>query len=140
LWLRRLESEEITMERATPILPADDLSVAKSFYVDRLGFSIRFEVSEDGKNGLLGLQRGTIYLTLDSPMSGHGREACVSLEVENGPGGSRDTEREHRGLGVLGMRERAQVVGAGAPGVPPLWGALRGRTGIEPSWRLNWPV
>ena len=71
------------MERATPILPADDLSAAKSFYVDRLGFSIRFEVSEDGRNGLLGLQRGTIYLTLDSPMSGHGREACVSLEVED---------------------------------------------------------
>jgi len=69
------------MERATPILPADDLTVAKSFYVDGLGFSIRFEVSDDGKNGLLGLERGTIYLTLDSPMSGHGREACVSLEV-----------------------------------------------------------
>ncbi|HEX7774536.1 MAG TPA: glyoxalase superfamily protein [Pyrinomonadaceae bacterium] len=71
------------MERATPILPANDLSVAKSFYVDGLGFSVRFEVSEDGKNGLLGLQRGTIYLTLDSPMSGHGSEACVSLEVED---------------------------------------------------------
>lgn len=71
------------MERATPILPADDLSAAKSFYVDRLGFSIRFEVSEDGKIGLLGLERGTIYLILDSPMSGHGREACVSLEVED---------------------------------------------------------
>ena len=71
------------MERATPILPADDLSAAKSFYVDRLGFSIRFEVSEDGKSGLLGVQRGTIYLTLDSPMSGHGREACVSLEVDD---------------------------------------------------------
>ena len=71
------------MERATPILPADDLSAAKSFYVDRLGFNIRFEASEDGRNGLLGLQRGTIYLTLDSPMSGHGREACVSLEVED---------------------------------------------------------
>ena len=71
------------MERATPMLPADDLNAAKSFYVDRLGFSIRFEVSGDGKNGLLGLQRGTMYLTLDSPMSGHGREACVALEVED---------------------------------------------------------
>jgi catechol 2,3-dioxygenase-like lactoylglutathione lyase family enzyme len=71
------------MDRATPILPADDLSVAKSFYVERLGFSVRFEVSDDGKNGILGLQRGTIYLTIDSPMSGHGREACVSLEVED---------------------------------------------------------
>ena len=71
------------MERATAILPADDISAAKSFYVDRLGFSIRFEVSDDGKNGLLGLQRGTMFLTLDSPMPGHGREACVSLEVED---------------------------------------------------------
>jgi uncharacterized glyoxalase superfamily protein PhnB len=71
------------MERATPILPADDLTIAKSFYVDGLGFSVRFEFSEDGKNGLLGLQRGSIYLTLDSPMSGHGREACVSLEVDD---------------------------------------------------------
>lgn len=71
------------MERATAILPADDISVAKSFYVDRLGFGIRFEVTEDGKNGLLGLERGTMYLTIDSPMSGHGREACVSLEVND---------------------------------------------------------
>lgn len=71
------------MERATPILPADDLSAAKKFYVDGLGFNIRFEVTSDNKNGLLGIERGTMYLTLDSPMSGHGREACVSLEVED---------------------------------------------------------
>lgn len=71
------------MERATPILPADDLAVARAFYVDRLGFSVRFELSDDGKTGLLGLQRGTIYITLDCPMSGHGREACVSLEVDD---------------------------------------------------------
>lgn len=38
--------------------------------------------------------------------------ARAVLEIENGPGGTRDAEREHRGLGVLGMRERAQVVGA----------------------------
>jgi hypothetical protein len=67
-----LEREDRAMERATPILPADDLGAAKSFYVDGLGFSIRFEVSSDGKNELLGLERGTMYLTLDSPMSGHG--------------------------------------------------------------------
>ena len=71
------------MERATAILPADDLGAAKTFYVDGLGFTIRFEVSTDGKNGLLGLQRGTIFLTLDSPMSGHGRDACVALEVND---------------------------------------------------------
>lgn len=71
------------MERAIPILPADDIAVAKEFYVDRLGFSLRFEASDDGKTGLLGVDRGGISLTLDSPMSGHGREACVTLQVES---------------------------------------------------------
>lgn len=71
------------MERAIPILPAEDLSVAKAFYVDGLGFRITFEASEDGRSGLLGLERGTIQLTLDSPMEGHGRNACVSLQVED---------------------------------------------------------
>lgn len=65
------------MERAVPILPADDLAVAKEFYVDALGFSVLFEATDGGNTGLLGLQRGTLYLTLDCPMSGHGREACV---------------------------------------------------------------
>ena len=71
------------MERAIPILPADDLRVAREYYVDRLGFRVRFEATDDGKEGLLGLERGTIWLTLDSPMSGHGREACVSLAVDD---------------------------------------------------------
>lgn len=71
------------MERAVPILPADDLGVAKQYYVDALGFDVVFEVTDDGKAGLLGVQRGTIRITLDSPMDGHGREACVSLEVES---------------------------------------------------------
>jgi len=71
------------MEKAIPVLPVDDLSVAKEFYVDRLGFTVRFEATEDGTDGLLGVDRGGISITLDCPMSGHGREACVSLEVEN---------------------------------------------------------
>lgn len=71
------------MERAIPILPADDLRVAREFYVDRLGFEVRFEATQDGRRGLLGLQRGGIWLTLDCPMRGHGRDACVSLEVED---------------------------------------------------------
>jgi catechol 2,3-dioxygenase-like lactoylglutathione lyase family enzyme len=71
------------MEQAIPILPADDLAVARAYYVDRLGFRVLFEASEDGRSGLLGLERGTIRLTLDSPMHGHGRNACVSLEVED---------------------------------------------------------
>lgn len=71
------------MERAVPILPGDDLGVAKEFYVNTLGFRASFEATEDGKHGLLGLERGTIALTIDCPMSGHGRDACVSLQVEN---------------------------------------------------------
>lgn len=69
------------MERAVPILPADDLATARQFYVDGLGFEVTFEATEDGHTGLLGVRRGTIALTLDCPMDGHGRNACVSLEV-----------------------------------------------------------
>jgi catechol 2,3-dioxygenase-like lactoylglutathione lyase family enzyme len=71
------------MERAIPVLPADDLAVAKKFYVDGLGFSVLFEASDDGRTGWLGVERGGIRLTLDCPMAGHGRDACVSLEVES---------------------------------------------------------
>ncbi len=71
------------MERAVPILPVDDLGVAKQFYVDALGFEVTFEASEDGKSGLLRVSRGTIALTVDCPMDGHGRNACASLEVES---------------------------------------------------------
>jgi uncharacterized glyoxalase superfamily protein PhnB len=71
------------MERAVPVLPADDLSVAKDFYVRGLGFTVTWEVTDDGKTGLLGVERGAIALTLDAPMDGHGRDACVSLHVEN---------------------------------------------------------
>ena len=71
------------MERAVPVLPADDLGVARDFYVDRLGFRVTFEATDDGKTGLLGLERGSIALTIDCPMSGHGRDACVSLQVHD---------------------------------------------------------
>jgi catechol 2,3-dioxygenase-like lactoylglutathione lyase family enzyme len=70
-------------ERAVPILPATDLRVARQFYVDALGFEVEFESTEDGVTGLLGVRRGTIYLTLDCPMDGHGRDACVSLQVSD---------------------------------------------------------
>lgn len=72
------------MERAIPMLPADDLAAAREFYVDRLGFTVRFEWRQDDpKLGLLGVDRGTISLTIDAPMTGHGRDACVSFEVES---------------------------------------------------------
>jgi hypothetical protein len=32
------------MEQAIPILPADDLSIARAFYVDGLGFSVTFDL------------------------------------------------------------------------------------------------
>jgi catechol 2,3-dioxygenase-like lactoylglutathione lyase family enzyme len=47
------------MERAVPVLPADDLGVAKDFYASTLGFEVLFEASEDGRN------------------------ACVSFEVDD---------------------------------------------------------
>jgi uncharacterized glyoxalase superfamily protein PhnB len=72
------------MELAVPVLPVDDIEVAKRFYVDQLGFSKNWEYrDESGKEGLLGVQRGGMKITLDCPMSGHGRDACVSLEVES---------------------------------------------------------
>jgi catechol 2,3-dioxygenase-like lactoylglutathione lyase family enzyme len=73
----------VSTERAVPILPVDDLVVARQFYVGALGFEVTFEASADGRTGLLGLRRGTIYLTLDCPMSGHGRDTCVSLLVDS---------------------------------------------------------
>jgi catechol 2,3-dioxygenase-like lactoylglutathione lyase family enzyme len=73
----------VTMERAVPVLPVDDLRRAREFYVDKLGFTATFEVSEDGRTGMLGVARGSIAITLDCPMDGHGRNACVSLEVSD---------------------------------------------------------
>ena len=71
------------MELAVPILPADDLAAARAFYVDGLGFTVRFEATDDGHRGLLGVARGPIWLTIDAPMSGHGRQACASLLVDD---------------------------------------------------------
>ena len=76
--MRRKCYAERNMERAIPVLPADDLAAAKAFYVDGLGFRVRFEAA-----GMLGVERGGIVLTLDSHMDGHGRDACVSLEVDD---------------------------------------------------------
>ena len=70
-------------ERAVPILPGDDLGIAKDFYVGKLGFKLQYEATEDGKNGIMGVKRGTIELTIDCPMSGHGRNACASLIVNS---------------------------------------------------------
>jgi uncharacterized glyoxalase superfamily protein PhnB len=71
-------------ELAVPILPVLDLDIAKRFYVDQLGFSLNWEWRADsGAEGMVGVQRGGMKITLDCPMSGHGRDACVSLEVES---------------------------------------------------------
>lgn len=71
------------MERAIPTLPVDDLAIAKAYYVDGLEFSVAFESTKDGATGLLGIERGGMALTLDCPMAGHGRKACVSRQVES---------------------------------------------------------
>ena len=72
------------MERAVPILPAENLKAAKDFYTS-LGFHVTFEEVRDdaGKTGIMGVERGTIALTIDAPMTGHGRDACVSLLVDD---------------------------------------------------------
>jgi uncharacterized glyoxalase superfamily protein PhnB len=71
------------MERAVPNLPADDLQVAKDFYVGKLGFKVLYEATADGKSGVVGVQRGGFALHLDAPMSGHGRNVVVTLEVDD---------------------------------------------------------
>ncbi|MES2623944.1 MAG: glyoxalase superfamily protein [Pseudomonadota bacterium] len=71
------------MERAIPILPVDNLYLAKLFYVDALGFHVVFETSDDDVSGIMGIARGTIGLTLECPMKGHGRHVCVALEVDS---------------------------------------------------------
>ena len=71
------------LERAVPIFACDDLAVARDFYVRKLGFTVVWESSEDGTNGIMGLERGTIELTIDCPMTGHGRNACASLRVNS---------------------------------------------------------
>jgi uncharacterized glyoxalase superfamily protein PhnB len=76
-------NREYNMERAVPVLPVDDIARAKEFYVDGLGFEVTFDVSYGDGAGLLGVRRGTIAITLDCPMDGHGRDACVSLEVDD---------------------------------------------------------
>ena len=72
-----------TSSQAIPILPAEDLATGKDFYVNELGSRLTFEASEDGHAGIVGLERGTMRITLNSPMDGHGRNACVCLPVAN---------------------------------------------------------
>jgi catechol 2,3-dioxygenase-like lactoylglutathione lyase family enzyme len=75
--------EVFAMELASPNLPVDDLATAKAFYVGALGFEVEFEATDDGRSGILGVRRGTMHVTLDCPMSGHGRDACVTLRVDD---------------------------------------------------------
>ena len=70
-------------ELAVAVLPTDDLADAKAFYLDGLGFLVLWEASADGHSGLLGLARGTMQITLDTEMDGHGRNACVALHVKD---------------------------------------------------------
>ena len=74
----------IELERAIPILPVDDPAEAKRFFVDTLGFRLVFEAHypyDPGGGTILGVERGSIRIHLDCPMPGHGRDACVYLDV-----------------------------------------------------------
>jgi catechol 2,3-dioxygenase-like lactoylglutathione lyase family enzyme len=70
------------MELAVPVIPANDIAEARQFYVDRLGFQVTFEDS-DGTRGIMGVRRGSMEIVIDAPMAGHGRQACVSLRVDD---------------------------------------------------------
>lgn len=39
-----------------------------AFYVDRLGFTLQWEETSDGRAGITGVARGGIELTVDCPM------------------------------------------------------------------------
>lgn len=99
------------IERAVPILPGDDLGVAKEFYVDRLGFTVEWEDTTDGKEGIMGLRRGGMELTIDCPMTGHGRGLRVVTGEQRRrllrrmarPGGDQETTAE-RGMGGAHVR------------------------------------
>ncbi|MFV2195440.1 sensor histidine kinase [Nocardiopsis sp. LOL_012] len=54
----------------------------------------------------------------------------VALEIGNGPGQPGTAERGHRGLGLVGMRERSQLVGATLEAGP---------TG-DGGWQVRWEV
>ena len=83
----------------------------------RLGFKVRFEATEDGKNGIMGLERGSIELTIDCPMSGHGRNACASLVVNSadayyeewGAEGRVPAPAYERGVGCTNLRLSGSV-------------------------------
>jgi catechol 2,3-dioxygenase-like lactoylglutathione lyase family enzyme len=80
----RTAANHEVVERAVPNFPGDDLRIMKEFYVDRLGFRVVWEdSSSDGATGIMGLERGTIELVIDCPMSGHGRNVCLSLRVHS---------------------------------------------------------
>ena len=70
-------------ERAIPVLPGDSVTSAREFYAGKLGFEVAWEASDNGVDGLIGFARNGMAITLDCPMSGHGRNACVSLEVND---------------------------------------------------------
>ncbi len=75
-------SEGQQEERAIPQLPGDDIRIMKEFYVNRLGFAVQWEFTEDdGTSGMMGVARGGMELTIDCPMSGHGRNVCMVLRV-----------------------------------------------------------
>ena len=72
------------MERAVPVIPADDIEASRRFYVEGLGFEQTWGfTNDDGKTGMFGVARGGIAITIDCPMSGHGRNACVAIEVDD---------------------------------------------------------
>ena len=127
------------MERAVPVLPVENLAQAKRFYVDGLGFEVTFEVCNDDGSGLMGVKRGSIAITLDCPMSGHGRDARQSETVAQGARPARVILRRVRSdPRAIGRRPsgRSERFPAAAP-PEALRRSLKGDQGLDDR-RANW--
>ena len=68
------------MERAIPLLPVEDLDIAKEFYVQRLGFGVRFEHRGEGRDGLLGVERGSSEAGAVEPHAGEDQRLAAAAD------------------------------------------------------------
>jgi catechol 2,3-dioxygenase-like lactoylglutathione lyase family enzyme len=64
------------MELAVPVIPADDISQMKRFYIDKLGFQLTFETESDGTRGMIGVKRGSMEISRATSIGARARSAC----------------------------------------------------------------
>ena len=125
--LRDPEDEGASREGEAPDAPVPGLDALERLVSTERGLGTDLRLTREGRPyELPPIADVTAYRTVQEALANardHAAGAGVRirsryrperfvLEVENEAGGAGDTDREHRGLGLLGMRERADVVGA----------------------------